>query len=227
MKVQVIEKKKGRINRSTGEEIKGNLRGYENQTFNKDRKKELIEGIITGKFPAFVYLLMIKKEKINNLFPIDIPYMEDTIFCINLFLNCESIYFLDDTLYYYILNDDSATQNPKNLKRNINALLSVKKIISEILLKYDIKDKKTLELLNNTLARQILDFIYLIYYNKEDYIEIIKNNGIKEFLLQSDKISLPIYNRLAQNFIIKGKTLKLRALFFMRKHANRILNKNN
>lgn len=212
---------------SDGRKFKGNLECYANKTFNKDRKNELIEGIISGKLTAFVYLLMIKKEKIINMFPVGIPYMEDTIFCIDLFLNCDSIYFLDDALYYYILNESSATQNPKNLKRNINALLSVKKIISEILLKYDIKDKKTLELLNNTLARQILDFIYLIYYNKEDYIEIIKNNGIKEFLLQSDKISLPIYNRLAQNFIIKGKTLKLRALFFMRKHANRILNKNN
>ena len=47
MKVQVIEKKKGRINRTTGEEIKGNLRSLKKLV--KKAKPDKINDIQIGE----------------------------------------------------------------------------------------------------------------------------------------------------------------------------------
>ncbi len=211
-----------------GKRIKGNIEKYANQTFNKDKiKSELVEGIISGEFPAFVYLLMIRKEKINTLFQVGIPYMEDTIFCIDLFLNCDSIYFLDEALYYYILNESSATQNSKNLEKNICAIVSVRDAIIEILKKYYLENTNINYLLKNTLCRSILNFIYLMYCNKENFLPIINNNNISNIIEEGDSASLPIYNRMAQKLIRNKKIFKLKILFFIRKKANILLNRKN
>ena len=212
---------------TNGKKIKGNIEKYANRIFKKDEiKSELIEGIISGEFPAFVYLLMIKRGKINAMFPKDISYMEDTIFCIDLFLNCNSIYFLDETLYYYNLNEGSATQNPKNLEKNINAIILVRDSIIKIMEKYNIKNPNIIYILKNTLCRRTIDFIYLMYWNKQNFLSIINNDNILNIIKEGDSKSLPIYNRIAQKLICNKKISKLKIIFFMRKQANKILNNN-
>lgn len=177
----------------------------------QQEKKELLYKVAGGKIPSFSVLLLIKKDKILEKFDETIPFMEDTIFFIDLLRNIDKIYFTSKILYHYFDNDSSATKSIKNIEKNIESLLNVNKKLKEKLKDdidiYEIIDNNHCYILINMIYKYMLyaDFSDAIFMlNRKDIRLIIENVNIKKSSIAMKIPIILIKNRkyrLLRNFI--------------------------
>ena len=91
-----------------------------NQT---DAMKDLLYKMSKISFASYIYRTeLLRSESIS--FDEDLKYGEDREFNWKYLANCNSCFCVEDTLYYYRLNNESATRK-KSTWKNIDALVSV------------------------------------------------------------------------------------------------------
>ena len=162
---------------------------------------ECIEKIVEGKIPAYVPCLIAKKEIVlkTNLFDEKIVLMEDTLFYIDLFSKCKSIYFLDKPLYHYRTNLESCTQYKENYVRNINNIILVNRKMKELLVKnnINIENKSFIKICSNPEIQNI--------FSNCKYNDVKMHIKIPAILIQKKR-----YNILYIFYLIRGKMAILR-----------------
>jgi len=102
----------------------------------KQKLKVLIRSILNGNIPAYLWLLLIKREVILNIFfEEDISMMEDTIFYLNFLKKIKKIVFTNERTYHYLVHDQSLSHDQKNIKR-INEVIKVDSHLAPIVQKH-------------------------------------------------------------------------------------------
>lgn len=176
-------------------------------TDNSDKKK-LINDIIRGKIPTFVWLLIVRKDFIMQIrhFDENIDYMEDKLFYIDLFSKASKFYLSNDYLYYYYFNK---SYNKKeyywiNYLKNINAVF---KGIKDILISNQEFNKEYDKIINSAAFTQINECLYRIYCinNQKNIEEVFKSCNI-EFIT---KLNITMHNSLYSNISICFANLNL------------------
>lgn len=146
--------------------------------------------------------------------------MEDVAFYIELFINANSIYFINNELYNYRYNENSSSKNYKNVKNNIEGIIDSMNYIINILNSKGINDdnlisniyinyfniiiskldilinSKNTDLLKKINDDLLIDVIKSVKYSKLNMIKklefiLLKNQKIKSFVLL-EKIKLKI-----------------------------------
>ncbi|MFR2535249.1 MAG: glycosyltransferase family 2 protein [Clostridia bacterium] len=152
----------------------GNLQDLKNVYINNLEEIEKIqEYIIIGKLPAYTWLLLIKRQVIQGKikFQENIPFMEDTIFYIELLNHTNNIYIYDLRGYHYFYNSNSATKNPELYRRNIENVKKVN-IILQQMVKPELYSR-----MNMRHMKSIKEYLFKLYkYHK------IKRKEIKQIL---------------------------------------------
>lgn len=202
----------------------GNLKEISNKKLNKKNiRNEILEKVLDGSLPCFVYLLMIKKEKLLNtkLFPTDIHMMEDVVLYMDLIMNINSMFIIDKPLYNIYYNELGATNNAKNYERNINNVLLVNIYIHKILseYKYDTNINKTK--LNTANSIAISDFIFRHYLAKYNALslckELSKNEIMNNILDNINYNEIEIQRKIILKCIKYKKFVLLNIYFKLRK----------
>lgn len=170
---------------------------------NKQIHKSVIPKCLDGSIPCFSYLLMIDKEKLKVEYPVDIAMMEDVVFYLRLLFSINNMYIINNDLYTVMFNDEGATNNKKNYKRNIFNILSVNDYIVKILNEKGLYNTYNINCLNKNNLNAIADFIFKYYlYNDDDVILLCKE-------INNDKFKNIVYNtkideiNIQRRFIIK------------------------
>lgn len=134
-----------------------------------------------NKINCYTPLLLMKKEVVPK-FDVNIKYMEDNLFYIELLKKSEKFYFINVELYNYRANEVSASKKTNNVKQNIfDMILVIKKMIKDINQMF--KDEK--------LIKKIYINQFYVFISKIDIL--IKNNRIidEELYNVCDKEILP------------------------------------
>ena len=206
----------------------GNLELDTNKVYDKNEIiNDLLPLFLEGTIPCFSYLLMIKKSKLKSKFPLDIAMMEDVVFYLRLLLSVENIYILDESLYTIMYNDEGATNNISNYKRNILNILSVNKYIKDILTKENISTKDNINKININNLNAISDFIFKNYLYGENTILLchdICNEDFINIVNETDMLCINKQRRIILKYISKNKYFKLRIYLFLRKIFHNIKN---
>lgn len=164
---------------------------------------DIIPYCLGGEIPCFTYLLMIKNDALNVKFPTDIAMMEDVVFYINLLLNAKSMYVTEKSLYTIMFNEEGATNNVKNYKRNINNVVLVNKYIKNILKKNGLMTSENVSKLNINHLNSIADFIFRYYlYGNDNPIDFCKEIRTEEFLKIINETDLSLIS-LPRRFLLK------------------------
>ena len=187
---------------------------------NKQIKDIFLSKVLDGSLPCFVYLIMIKKEILDNekiFFREDIHMMEDVIFYIELINKIHSIYVLDKALYNIYFNEFGATNNVKNYERNIFNVVLVNKYIKDILKKNKLDSIENVSSLNVANVNAIADFIFKHYLAGLDAILVCKKLAVDENM--QDILDNIEYSRIdiARRIIIlciKNKQFKILKIYF-------------
>lgn len=192
-----------------------------NKTYtNKEIKKIVIPKCLSGEIPCFSTLILIDKTKLTTEYPLDISMMEDVVFYIRLLLKTEKIHIINDALYRVYFNDESATNNIKNYKRNILNIINVNQYIKSDLEKNKILTKENIENLNINHLNAISDFIFKYYlYKGKDTILLCKEirEPLLKILATTDLKKLNIQRRIIMILIKIKKYLLLKTYFITRK----------
>ncbi len=201
---------------------KGNCTEIANKKYNyKAIIDEIVPRCLGGSIPCFCHLLMIKKSMLKARFPLDIAMMEDVIFYTNLLTNISSMYVIDDTLYTIMYNPNGATNNIKNVERNIKNVISVNIYLKGILKEKNILNEKLSQCINVTTLNSISDFIFKHYlYSNDNTIIIAKNIRSNDYLNIASNESLKeinIQRRIILKLIKNKHYLLLRIFMFLRR----------
>ena len=168
-------------------------------------KKHIIPKILSGEMPGYVPVLLIKRDILKeiNHFDCRLAMREDTVFYIDLFLNIENLYIMDEPLYHYYYNENSASNSSQNYIRNFDNLILVNEIIKDKLIKKDLDNKKNQNIYNTTYARSIENTCFNIFKTqdknliREKYKYIIEKKETLDILKKAKKIKIPIHNLIA------------------------------
>lgn len=169
--------------------------------YKKDYAKEIYPNIFSSDF-SNVWSCAFKKENIKELsFAKDIKFGEDNLFMIKSLLKSKSIYYVDEELYIYYLNSESATNKMtynKTIKR-IDDTIMVDKSIYEYILK---QEGMCDEFIFDEYKKRInKDMYYLLaenvnrysYYEYKKIIEYIKEKCSTE--------NIPVDIKFKYNYI--------------------------
>ena len=195
-----------------GKETKGNLSNLKDKKYFSKDFNELIINFCTlnNNIPCYVWLLLIRKDKIIE-FDKTLKYMEDTDFYMRLLMNINNIYFLNEYLYVYRVNNEGISNSRKKIKNNIEAILNSGIKIKKNLEKYKINNDELNKNINAYLVTTIIKKLkkmdnirktYELFYYLENNIvldDILNNISSKDI---SKKIFL-------EYFFLKKKKYKL------------------
>lgn len=199
---------------------KGNLENISNKYNNKGIKDKIIPLCLNGNMPCFTILLMIKKEKLNISFKTDVAMMEDLVFYIELLTRIDSLYIINNTLYTIMYNEEGATNNKKNYKRNILNIISVNTYIRDILKDNNLYTEYNIKQLNLNHLNSISDYIFKYYLAGEDAIKLcisINNEKISKMIEKIDLKQINFQRRYILNCLYYKKYNKLKIYFKLRK----------
>lgn len=164
-------------------------------------------------FPCLVMLLLIRKERIIQ-FDKSLFMMEDVYFYQKILYNNSSIYFLDEPLYYYCYNEDSATNSKEKYLDNIYGILDTNRKMTELFIKKQYP-KNNITKLNSNHLKIISNYIYMYYVNnggkktKMSLNELYKNN---QFIKMIEKVDLE-YIPLRNKFLIISLKMRSKNIF--------------
>lgn len=202
----------------------GNLDNLNRKIFdNKSIQEKLIPMALNGTLPCFSYLIVVKKECLNNIeYPTDIRMMEDVVFYIKVLLSIKKIYVTNEQLYTIMFNNNGATNSYKNYERNIFNILCVNKYVEKILKDNNLNSESNLSELNLNHLNAISDFIFKHYlYNPNSTIDLCKKisvNKIFNTMLENVNYKSINYQRKKILVYIKNKKfIKLNIYFKLRK----------
>lgn len=181
----------------------------------KEIKELVLTKILSGEMPGYMCLLLIKRDIINRLKPLNtqLAMMEDTIFYIDLLLNINSLYIYDKALYHYYYNQNSASKSAENYIRNFENLLLVNKLENKMLEEKKLNDENMQKIYNTAHAQSIENTCFRIFrIEKIDklqqyYNEIINNEDVKNIMNKADICRISIHHRIAVK-LIKSKKIK-------------------
>ena len=202
-------------------------------TNDKNFDSLVIDRLLDGRLPCFIWLLLIKKSVLKDIFfKEDIKYMEDTIFYNELMNKINSIYFLDKPLYHYFNNLDSCTRSSEYYIRNMYNIIDVNKYLSNILINGRFYSENRLQILNTTHLNFIMNYFYFIYKmsskNKKELIiemnKILDNEDVQKLIQNVDLKKLPFHLRMSAELIIKKKYTKLFIFYRVRYFLSKIKN---
>ncbi len=172
-------------------------------TVQDDFGQIFIDKLLDGSIKCYVWLLMVKKDCIDNtsLFKEGICYMEDVIFYIELMNKIESIYFLDKPLYHYYCNPTSCSNAKEFFIRNIYNVLKVDKYITEIVKNSKYKTELSLEIRKAFNVKTIMGYLYAMYlsYDDKDILKKEIDNLLNDKEIYN-LLSTANLNLLSQNF---------------------------
>lgn len=218
---------------------------YDNQIANKklekvEIEKKVLPQILSGAMPAYVWLLMIRKDIVEKIekFNINLAMMEDTVFYINMLTNIENMYISNENLYHYYYDLNSASHSFKNAMRNLNNIILVNKIESNIICTNNLDIKNNMLITNTAHANMIEDICFIIFKNysinetKENIYKICNNVYVHNILQKANINSIPIHRRIGVKLIKKKKIYllmiyyKIRKIFYHLKnqYTKRIIN---
>lgn len=191
-----------------------NLKNKLIHTDQSDFESSVIDRLLNGKIPCFIWLLLIKKELLINIkFKENIKYMEDTIFYNELMNVIDSIYFLDKPLYHYFNNQDSCTRSYDYYIRNMYNVLDVNNELNNIIINSKFYSDNRIKLMNTMHLNLIMNYFYCMYKteykNKKDLIieinKILDNKKIQQLLKNSNLKILPSHQNISIRFIAARK----------------------
>lgn len=197
------------------QDINGNIcheqfSDIENRIINKNEINNIIERFVTlnNNLSSYVFLLLIKKEKIVK-FDTSLSFMEDTFFYINLLLNIDTIYFLNENLYTYKYNEQGASKNYKRAIKNIYEIISARNHIKSILKEKDMLSSELDICINNKIFNLIISKfeIYTLAGFRNLYNEIRKfynNKETRDEILNINKNELGKLKKI-EYFLVKKK----------------------
>lgn len=208
-----------------------------NKILNRDEIKEnILIKIINGKLPAYIWLLIVKTEILKKIKPfnINLAMMEDTIFYIDMLTKINSFYIINDCLYHYFCNNDSASKSSNNYLRNFKNILLVNSIEKKYLEMLDCNDCFYKEMYT-THAKMIENICYNIFktnnksYTMKCFYDIVKNEEVKTIFNNSNLKELKINKRISASYIKKGDVKKLynyyKNVYKLSKLKDKILNR--
>lgn len=194
---------------------KGKLYNLENCLLRGEQITQNIFHFITNteNIPSYCWLLMIKKDKVVS-FNTDLYFMEDTQFFINLLLNIDSIYFLNDILYIYNYNTKSSTKSIENISTNINGICKANMSIKDTLKYNNILDDNLEKKMNTTMLYLIIAKLKLL-----KSVSVFKTNKVISKTFNNELIKSKIQNLETKDLAIKGKIfyilIRLKAYFVL------------
>lgn len=210
-----------RVVDKSGKQIDRGKDFFSNKKFNNENIiSDIIPLCLGGDIPCFTYLLMIKKDVLNIKFPTDIAMMEDVVFYIDLLLNIDSLFITGEQLYTIMFNNEGATNNVKNYKRNISNVILVNRYIHNILSENNLLSSGNSEKLNINHLNSIADFIFKYYLYGNDVINFCKEIRTLDFISLIDDTNLSKINlvrRIPLKLIRNKHYFLLRIYFVLRK----------
>ena len=180
-----------------------------NKKIDLGKNKSLLNYLFNRKNNINCYspLLLMKKSVIPK-FNIKLFCMEDVPFYIELLINSNSIYLIDDELYNYRYNENSSSKEYINVERNIDGIIDSLNYIIEILLK------------NNIANDDLIDDIYINYFNiiisKLDIL--IVNKKEKEITNINNRLLLNLMKKM--NYHKLNNVKKIEYIFLKNKMVN-------
>lgn len=159
----------------------------------KNIKKQIIPKILSHEIRGYVWLLLIKKDIINNIeFDTKLKILEDTKFYIEIFNNSSRVMFINDILYNYRCDNlESATKSQKSYMNNIYNMIASTKSIIELTSKFGYIDIQEIKHFVTKNLNAIVNYFYLSYKVNKDFKYIIK--FMKELRMNNDFIWLTKY----------------------------------
>lgn len=189
-----------------------NSKIYSNE---KNFTELVVNRLLNGELPCFIWLLMIRKSLIKDItFKENIKYMEDVIFYNELINKIDSIYFLDEPLYHYFDNQTSCTRASEYYIRNMYNIIDVNNELNKIIKKGKFYSEDTIKLMNTTHIDLIMNYFYQVYktnnQHKKSLIiseinKIINNKDIKNIIKNTNINNLPYHKKISINLILKKK----------------------
>lgn len=169
--VKAIEEKnvdvvrcKGYIQREDGGFYVEDLHGHEGQKYKENDLIGFTKSLASycvGHICAYVWAMIIRREKLNIEFYTSISEKEDLIFYIQLLLeSAESIYFLDKALYHYCYNEKGITKSTDSCHKYIKGSVNCGRKIKNILSKNNLLDKKIEKNIDYTLIKDDIHKLY-------------------------------------------------------------------
>lgn len=179
-----------------------------NKKILKEKMNNIIGNFITNEnsIACYVCTMLIKRDR-YVLFNTNLTFMEDTEFFMRLLFNINSIYFLDEELYYYRYNENSASKSYNRCFDNIYGLIDSTNIIKKFLFENKIIDNKFFKKINNSIFNLIFSKLK-IYVEGLNVIE--KSKNIRKLFLD-DKIK-NILNNLDYSELSKIKNIELKLI---------------
>lgn len=168
---------------------------------------DLIESLLSIKTEGHISNYIFRKDiiKKNNIhFNTSLFYQEDVVFLLEYFVHSNGGIIIENTLYYYCINDDSVTHNFNSSIRNMCAVSTIRNTIADILTKSN--NEKFQGIVEQKFLTSFLLYFRLYY----------RNLSKKEFYDVFDKIVAANYDYLKilneMNFNKKWKVFIFLAL---------------
>lgn len=187
-------------------------------TSNEITKNVILHFITDEKtIGSYVWVLLINKEIIME-FNEKLYFMEDTDFFIKLLLNINSIYFLNEALYFYNYNTESISKNKNNSVSNIYGILDAAESIKTFLITKNINIDDILKRFNNNIFNLIFSKMKLYSDNifKEclNLRRIFKDNRLKSIVNNMSFRHLTLIKKI--EYILVRMKLYIVLVFFIK-----------
>ena len=197
----------------------------------KDNIEKLINEVLSGNLYCYMWLLLIRTDIVKNkvFFNTNLAMMEDTIFYLDLLLNGNDIYFLDDITYHYFFNKNSASRSVNNCIRNYNNALLVNKLFKE---KLDKKNKNSIirnKIYDTKTSKSIAEAIYLLFKKdrqkmKKLYKEVCSSDDVMRVLNNCELNKINKQNSIIVYLLCKKKYYFLKIFLSIREILSKVKN---
>lgn len=180
----------------------------------RDILDKILLQIINGKMPAYMWLLIIRKDRLEKIKKLNsnLHIMEDTMFYIDMLFKIDTLYISNKFLYHYFYNMSSASHSKENYLRNLKDILKVNKLEKRYFTsnRYDIFKE-----IDTTHTRMIENICYNLYKNTsrkdlmEKYEYLVNLNELKLIVNNARLKEIPLNKRIGVKYIKDKQCKKL------------------
>lgn len=176
-------------------------------------KIEFLDGILNVQGGiGFTWGKLWKKQAIKNIeFKKEVKIGEDSLFCIEASKNVNNVYILNETLYNYVFNENSAVRKYNENFANY-CLISMQEAKKVIETEYK-ENKEIIEKFNNYIAYHILLIAVNYCFNKENNL-----NFIKQIKQMKEIVNIREFKCGVKNSNYEGLTLTRKVTLFTIKY---------
>lgn len=133
--------------------------------YNSEQIKDiLIPKLLKEEMKGYLWLLLIRKDLVVP-FSEELFIYEDLTFYLEVFIGAKKIYILKEKLYNYNKNNENSLTK-KNIEKNILNMILASEYICAVLKKYEIYNKINISQIYTRIYTNILNYIYVVQYNK-------------------------------------------------------------